>query len=510
MSQDHRYIVPDLMRKHAQNQPDKVALISGGDALTYHDLNIKMDQISAALQAAGVKPTDCIALCGLNSISYMLVFLAALRAGAVPALIAPSATSGAIASMVGDSGAKMLFCDDTLQADIAPLLAEKMPVISLTPNGLDHFTKGANPEPASVTIDPNWAFNIIYSSGTTGTPKGIIQSHEMRSGHIARAGVGFGYSENSVTMVATPLYSNTTLVSAIPAIALGGTLVLSGKFDAVTYLRQAERYGATHTMLVPVQYKRLMSLENFGDFNLSSFQVKFCTSAPFSADLKADILARWPGGLVEFYGMTEGGGTCILVAHQYPDKLHTVGMPAEGHDIRLIDDSGTEVGPGKMGEIVGASESMMEGYKDQPEKTREAEWFDKTGKRFIRTGDIGMFDTDGFLILMDRKKDMIISGGFNIYPSDLESELIKHKDIKDVAVVGVPSEAWGETPVAFVVLAANSQLSAETIKAWLADRVGKTQRLHDVVFTHELPRSAIGKILKRTLRDQYQAVKNTG
>lgn len=201
--------------------------------------------------------------------------------------------------------------------------------------------------------------------------------------------------------------------------------------------------------------------------------------------------------------MTEGGGTCILIAHQHPDKLTTVGVPAEGHDIRLIDDDGCEVELGTMGEIVGASSIMMEGYRGLPEKTREAEWYDKSGKRFIRTGDVGVFDKEGFLTLMDRKKDMIISGGFNIYPSDLEAELMRHSAVADVAVVGVPSEDWGETPVAYVVLKSNTEQNTGAIKGWLAERVGKTQRLHDVVFTSELPRSAIGKILKRELRDSY-------
>ena len=127
--------------------------------------------------------------------------------------------------------------------------------------------------------------------------------------------------------------------------------------------------------------------------------MKFCTSAPFAAALKADVLARWPGGLVEFYGMTEGGGTCILAAHEHPDKLHTVGQPAEGHDIRLIDEAGRELPRGATGEVVGHSAGMMTGYHGQPAKTAEAEWFDATGKRFIRTGDVGRFDDDGFLTL---------------------------------------------------------------------------------------------------------------
>ncbi len=258
-------------------------------------------------------------------------------------------------------------------------------------------------------------------------------------------------------------------------------------------------------MLVPVQYQRLMALPEFASFDLSSFRMKFCTSAPFAAALKADVLARWPGGLIEFYGMTEGGGTCILAAHENPDKLHTVGRPAEGHDIRLIDEAGNELPSNETGEVVGHSRGMMTGYHRQPEKTAEAEWFDPTGKRFIRTGDVGRFDADGFLTLLDRKKDLIISGGFNIYPSDLEAVLREHVAVADVAVVGVPSTQWGETPVAFVVRHPGDPTEADALKQWLNQRVGKTQRLADMRLIDELPRSAIGKVLKRDLRDRYVA-----
>jgi acyl-CoA synthetase (AMP-forming)/AMP-acid ligase II len=274
------------------------------------------------------------------------------------------------------------------------------------------------------------------------------------------------------------------------------------KFDAADYLALAERHRVTHTMLVPVQYQRLMAHPDFDKHDLSSFRFKFSTSAPFGAALKADVLKRWPGGLVEFYGMTEGGGTCILEAHLHPDKLHTVGQPAEGSDIRLIDESGREVAHGEAGEVVGHSAGMMVGYHRQPEKTREAEWFDPAGKRFIRTGDIGRFDEEGFLTLFDRKKDMIISGGFNIYPSDLEAVLRGHAAVAEAAVVGVPSEQWGETPVAFVVRRAGDETSAEALLQWTNAQLGKTQRLARLHLIDGLPRSAIGKVLKRELRER--------
>jgi acyl-CoA synthetase (AMP-forming)/AMP-acid ligase II len=356
-----------------------------------------------------------------------------------------------------------------------------------------------------VRIEPQWAFNIIYSSGTTGTPKGIVQPHQMRWAHVAR-GENYGYGPQAVAMVATSLCSNTTLVSVFPCLAKGGMLVLTeGRFDPAAYLALAQDARATHAMLVPVQYQRLMALPEFGRFDLSSFHMKFCTSAPFAAKLKADILARWPGGLVEYYGMTEGGGTCILEAHKFPQKLHTVGKPSEGHDIRVIDEEGRELPAGEIGEVVGRSGAMMTGYQNQPAKTREAEWYDPQGQRFIRTGDVGRFDADGFLTLMDRRKDMIISGGFNIYPSDLEAVLREHPAVAEAAVVGVPSAEWGETPIAYVVPNDSVARTEDELLRWVNGRVGKTQRLARLQFIDELPRSAIGKVLKRELREAHVA-----
>ncbi len=249
-----------------------------------------------------------------------------------------------------------------------------------------------------------------------------------------------------------------------------------------------------------MQYQRLMDDPAFDRFDLSSFQAKFSTSAPFGAALMAEVQRRWPGKLTEIYGMTEGGGRCELEAHRYPDKLHTVGRPASGHDIRLIDENGREVAAGETGEVVGSSSAMMRGYHRLPEKTREVEWFDANGKRFIRTGDVGRFDEDGFLILSDRMKDMVISGGFNIYPSDIEAELAAHPDVRDSAVVGVPSRRWGETPVAFVVLRPGATCTADALLAWVNGRLGKMQRLATLELVESLPRSEIGKVLKRELR----------
>ena len=524
--------IADLIREHAATHGHHAALIDGDDSdkdgdggavgdkpaasIDYAALDRLMDRVAASLQRDGLAPGDVIAVCAASSARYAALFLGALRAGVVVAPLAASVTAGSFRSMLDDASARLLFIDQTaLPARDGAALS--MPVVNLdhhldkdasTPT-FDAWLEPPEARPQPVAIDPAMPFNIIYSSGTTGTPKGIVQSHGMRWSHVARAG-NFGYSRDTVTLLATPLYSNTTLVVFFPTIAFGGTVVVMAKFDAARYLALAERMQATNTMLVPVQYRRLMAHPRFDDHDLSAFHSKFSTSAPFGAALKAEVLARWPGGLIEFYGMTEGGGTCILAAHEHPTKLHTVGQPAEGHDIRLIDEAGRELPADAVevaGEVVGHSAGMMTGYHGQPGKTAEAEWFDATGKRFIRTGDVGRFDAEGFLTLVDRRKDLIISGGFNIYPSDLEAVLCAHADVAEAAVVAVPSAEWGETPAAFVVRREGSAVDEEALRLWANAQLGKTQRIAVLAFTDELPRSAIGKVLKRELRDRFVAAK---
>lgn len=494
--------VPDLIAHWAIHRPDHPALIQGDRTLSFAQLDRYMSKVAAALQRDGAKPDDALAICAYNSIDYAAVFLGALRAGLAIAPLAPSASPESLLTMLTDALPRLVFLDAHAEEHLKGVTNQlPCPFLQLDQSStLMDWLGDAAPEP--IQIQPEWAFNIIYSSGTTGEPKGIVQSHAMRWAHIRRS-AAYGYGDNATTLISTPLYSNTTLVAFLPTLALGSTVVLMAKFEAGEYLQLAQRYQVTHTMLVPVQYQRIMARADFDQYDLSHFRYKMCTSAPFSAALKADVLARWPGGLIDTYGMTEGGGTCILAAHEHPDKLHTVGKPAEGHDIRVIDDAGNALPEGAIGEIVGHSPAMMTGYLNKPEKTAEAEWFDPSGKRFIRTGDVGRFDAEGFLTLLDRKKDMIISGGFNLYPSDLEAILREHLAIADVAVVGVSSTRWGETPVAFVVLAPGATDTPEALLGWFNDRVGKTQRLARLQYINELPRSAIGKVLKRELRDRY-------
>jgi len=499
----------DLIRAHAQLQPAHPAIVLDDEMLDYCSMDAQMDQVAASLQREGLVKGDVIAICAKTSLNYACMFLGALRAGVTVAPLAPDSTADGLARMVADSGAS-IFCIDQGMSSSALALVLETPLLCVA---LDDSTLGipfsnwlahADMKPLSVMVDADSAFNIIYSSGTTGMPKGIVMPHAFRWAQI-KLFQSLGYGPEAVTMVSIPLYSNMTLSSFLPSLGMGCKVVLMSKFDPKHYLQLSEKHRVTHSMMVPVQYQRIMDFEDFNRYDLSSFRMKSCGSAPFSAALKADILRRWPGELIEYYGMTEGGVVCILNTRLFPDKLHTVGQPASGHDLRVIDDAGQELPRGSVGEVVGHSGTMMTGYHNLPEKTAEAEWFDSQGLRFIRSGDVGRVDEEGFLTLLDRKKDMIISGGFNVYPSDLETLILQHPDVSEVAVVGVTSERWGETPVAFVVRRPQATVSKEDLQIWANQRLNKAQRISMIEWVDHMPRNDIGKVLKRSLRASWLA-----
>ncbi|WP_319824043.1 class I adenylate-forming enzyme family protein [Thalassovita sp.] len=483
--------------RNARQLGEKPAVIVSGRTVTWSELGDMVAQVSGKLRTAGVGRGEFVATLSENSLENVVLFCATLSAGACVVPLPFSATPEALERMMSDSRAGILFASpsymETAKGLGAPVLLDLSRVLDWA----------ADAEPAAPQdVAPDDLFNIIYSSGTTGLPKGILHDHRFRSRQLARI-TRFGLTPDSRMIISTPIYSNTTLFAMLPTLLLGATLVIMPKFNTVEFLQLSEKHALTHATLVPVQYMRLMAEPHFDAFDLSSYICKFSTSAPLPGNLISKIMDRWPGNLIEVYGMTEGGVSTALNCAAFPDKWDTVGKPGEGVDIRVIDDKGNEVPAGEFGELVGRGPSMMPGYHNAEDKSAELLWTDAEGNHFIRTGDIGRFDEDGFVHLMDRKKDMIISGGFNIYAADLEAVLRQHPLVSDAAVIAIPSDAWGETPLGFVVLKEGADSTPEAVCLWANDRLGKTQRLSRVIRMDELPRSEIGKVLKKDLRAPY-------
>lgn len=503
---------PAILAQWAALRPGAVALRDENGELSWGEFHDRIERIAARLIEDGLERGQSVAILGMSNIAYALVFLATVRAGGVAAPLTTSASAHQLAAMVEDSGARHIFLD---RAKLTELGGDCFPGLTriVLDGELDEWMAPPGTQAPAFAPRPTDPFNIIYSSGTTGVPKGIVHSHQMRwrqFAYTAAAWLDAGATgeQRVVSLASTPLYSNTTMVAFLAPLLAGGSVRVTGKFESLRWLDHAASDRTTITMLVPVQYQRLMDEPRFGAFDLSALRLKYCTSAPFSPELKREVLARMPGALIEIYSMTEGGVVCLLAAHEFPDKLHTVGRPAPGSALKVLDDTDREVPPGTAGNLVGRSQAMMTGYKNQPGKTAEGYWTDHaTGEQWQRMGDIGRVDTEGFVELVGRATDMIISGGFNIYPVDLEIELLKEPDVIEAAVIGMPSRQWGETPVGFVTLQAGAR-EPGAIRAAVNDRLGKTQRLSALHAIEDMPRSHIGKLLKTELREEAERRSN--
>jgi long-chain acyl-CoA synthetase len=506
---------PAAIAAQAAVHPDRAAFRVDDSPVNWKTLHERVTQVARALQKGGVAPGDRVALVGAASLAYIECFFGIIAARACAVPLPASASPAALETMLLDSGARILFVDPDTGAAVAELAAKletagNLRVVTFGENGSEGSAYpqwralGSDAADALPHGRPQDAFNIIYSSGTTGVPKGIVHSHGMRQRQASRK--GFAFSPDGVSLLSTPMYSNTTIMPMLGSLANGGSCILMRKFDAGRFLAMAGKHRATHTMLVPVQYKRILAHADFAGTDLSALALSQSTGAPMDVVLKREILERWPGRFLEVYGLTEGGVSCFLEPRLHPDKLHTVGKPGHGTEVFLIDEAGHKLpagNAGQTGEVVGRSPFMMEGYHNRPDADAEIRWHDAEGNMYHRTGDIGRFDADGFLTLLDRKKDVIISGGNNIYAADLEAVLARHDGVLEAAVIGIPSAEWGETPLALVVARPGVQLDAAALREWANAQVGKTQRLSAIELRAELPHSALGKLSKKELRAPY-------
>ena len=343
--------------------------------------------------------------------------------------------------------------------------------------------------------------NIIYSSGTTGLPKGILHTQRGRRDWAYDLAIALRYHGAARTLLTIGLYSNISWVAMLCTLLAGGTLVLHRRFDAADFLDSVADERITHTAMVPIQFQRVVELQRQQPRDLSSMHAMMSCGSPLHEQLKRDIFDLFPCGIVELYGLTEGIIT-TLEPEDAGGRWSSVGKPLIGTDICIVGDDDKPVAAGESGEIVSRGRITMPGYWNRDEASREAEYLDSDGLQWLRSGDIGYLDDDGFLFIVDRKKDMILSGGQNIYPQDIEAVLVEHPAVDDVAVIGATSRRWGETPVALVVLREADGDCAQ-IRDWANGRLGKQQRLADVLAVDALPRNPNGKILKRELRQTF-------
>jgi acyl-CoA synthetase (AMP-forming)/AMP-acid ligase II len=508
-------LLPDVIALNSRWLPGKPAVIADGVTLSWREFGDRTAQVANGLLGCGLAQGDRVVLLMSNSPEMADAICGAMRAGLVVVPLNVSITNDAVRNMITDSGARAVIASDEHIGRIDGLrdaldgdVGERLFAVADECAGWRSFEAlrdAAAAETPPVTIRGDDGCNIIYSSGTTGLPKGIEHSHACRMAWAADMGLALRYHSGARTLLPLGMYSNITWVAMLSTILAGGTLVIRSRFDQDDCLQVIQRERITHFAMVPLLYQRLLEYERFGDYDLSSLEAYMCCGSPLNLDLKREIVKRLPGQLIELYGLTEGLVT-ILAPEDVVDKLPSVGRPSPGQDLKILDNDDHELGPNEAGEIVGISRLMMSGYYNNEEASAAATWQDPSGNRWLRTGDIGRIDEDGFLYLVDRKKDMIISGGQNVYPADIEAVLVTHEAVSECAVIGAASRTWGETPVAFIVARSGSHLDPDEFTTWTNSRLGKQQRIAATILVDELPRNPNGKILKRELRERYASL----
>ena len=499
-----RPLLAEIMALHENWRGEKTAIICEDEKLSWRAFGDASNRVANALAAAGLGRGDTIVVAMENAIETVEVLFGVMKAGCVSAPLNLTVSDDALATMVDDCKAKSVIVSEGQRARFSSLLERRGDLLLIALGETDEawigYSEWKNPQPTSlpqIDIAPDDLLNIIYSSGTTGRPKGIAHTHHSRLEWAYDLSIALRYHGGSRTLCTLALYSNISWVMMLCTFLAGGTLIITRTFDAGQFIRTTARNRATHTALVPVQLRRIVDHPEFNADKVKSLLAMMSCGSPLHADLKKRIFDTFPAGVIELYGLTEGVAT-TLDPEEAEGRMASVGKPLLGTDIKVIGKDDKPVANGAAGEIVATGRIVMPYYFNRPEETEKAIWRDDAGRAWIRTGDIGRLDEDGFLYIVDRKKDLILSGGQNIYPSDIEAVLINHPNVTGAAVIAAPHDEWGETP--FGVVETSDGASEIEIGTWANEKLGRRQRLTGLKIVSALPRNPNGKILKRELR----------
>jgi long-chain acyl-CoA synthetase len=499
----------------ARDNPDLVAVVGpAGDSLTYGELAARADRYGRGLQALGLTPGDTVALMLPNGIDLVAMYFAATQTGLYVVPINWHLVGPEVAYLLTDSGAKAFVAHERF-AGVATTAADTAGVPSaarFAVGGIAGFAPLASlgaDEPQARPDVRTLGAPMVYTSGTTGRPKGVKRKLTGADPDAPPAAgtwffgiFGITPFDGHVHLCCSPLYHTAVLNFATLAIQLGHKTVLMDRFDAEEMLRLIDAHDVTYSHMVPTQFRRLLALpeETRSRYDVSSLRAMIHGAAPCPPEVKRRMLEWWGPVVIEYYAATEGGGTTIM-ATEWIERPGSVGLPWPGSVVKILDDDGKELPPREPGLVyMQMGQSDFEYHKDKA-KTEAA----RVGKLFT-LGDVGYLDEDGYLYLCDRKADMIITGGVNVYPAEIEGELAAHPDVADVAVFGVPHAEWGEEIKAVVQPAAGVEPGpelAERLIAHAQERLAKFKVPRTVDFAEELPRDDNGKLYKRKLRDPY-------
>ena len=493
--------VDELIADNASARPCDEAIKDASGAVTWLELNEKVSACAERFEKAGIQEGDRIAFLIANSIEAYVALYGAMRAGAIIAPISTMLSPEDVGRLILDAGARVVIVAkafaELAESTYTQAVEGTMPPWSFLGSEADLVLNGgATP---SYVAD---ACSIIYSSGTTGLPKGAVHTHQARVIAAQNAAIAFSVHAGSRGLVSTPPYTNGSWMILLPALATGASVYLSSAFELEGFLRTCSDWKPTHAFIVPTQFQMLFDSETYDPRLMESFRCMITAGAPMPPAMKERIMRELPDRLYELWGLTEVAAT-VLRPEEMQVRPDSVGRAIPLSEFRIIDEEDREVSKPGTGEIVARSLYQMTQYWGSAELNDGLRWEADDGSSFMRTGDIGEFDAQGYIYIRGRVKDMIISGGLNVFPIDIENTLRTHTDISDAAVVGIPQAKWGEVPVAFIRCSEGGLDTAEVLD-WANERLSKFQRLRDVVIVHDdFPRNTLGKVLKRLLVESY-------
>ncbi|MEZ5514474.1 MAG: AMP-binding protein [Steroidobacteraceae bacterium] len=499
-------LLADGVHASAARTPQKVALRCGEAELTYGELDRRARRIAArAITAFDLQPGDRVAILSPNCLEYPELMLGLSDAGAIVATLNPRANAAELADACNDCGARVLFAHESL----APVVdgaqfasVEQVVFIGADgPRGLDAWREAGAGSVGLPTLQETQPFTLVYSSGTTGKPKGILISHRSRVLTFHAMAMEYGcYGPDDRFLSLAPMAHGAGLAFTMATLYFGGYVELVGKFEPAQVLEKLAHQPFTGIFMVPTHFQAIFALEPAllarHRRAATSLRAIISNAAALPQALKEKIIAYWGEGLLhESYGSTEAGIVTNIRPADQLRKIQSVGRPFAATMVRLLDEQGAEVAEGEVGELYSRSAFLFEGYWNNPADTAAV-----TRDGWISAGDLARRDSDGYYYIVDRKKDMVISGGINIFPREIEEVLHRHPAVLEAAVIGVPDERWGERLRAFVVRRPGVSIDADELFAYCKQTLSGYKVPRELRFIAALPRNVGGKVLKKTLR----------
>jgi acyl-CoA synthetase (AMP-forming)/AMP-acid ligase II len=506
----------DILRLSARRHPAKAALVSAAGEIGYADLDAEANRFAHAVIGLGLGRGDAIAIMSRNTPEFAVVIFGAARTGCLLVNLSPAYGPREITHILNKTRAKLLVVEADLVERVHPLRSglphlRDVVTIGLAAEGTP-FARFVDGQPAAdpaVPLDPSDPFILTFTGGTTGLPKGALCSHRARYVSAYTTAIEHEVAANDICGIVTPMYHAVGGYVWFPAaILLGCTCVLLPSWSAPAFADLAARHGVTAVLMVPVQLRETIENPAFDAAKLASLRKIGLGGATASADLLAAAAAKLPQAPVtDHYGQSETGPLTILKPWHPRSEWESIGRPAIGVDLEILGPDGRPVGIGEIGEIVARGPFLMEGYFEDPTET--AGYF-KNGDGRGWTGDLGVRNAAGFITLVGRSKDMIVSGGINVYPREIEAVLEEHPAVAECTAFGVPDKKWGEALVAYVVIKQGAATTPEELIDLCTTQLARFKRPREVRIVGSIPRTPTGKIQKQLLRQEYLAGQGSG